>query len=1183
MKKETINTFDKGMVKDLHPLTTPNSVLTDALNATLVTYNGNDMVLQNDMGNAKVGTAFLPAGYVPVGMKEHGGIIYVAAWNPETKKGQIGSFPSPKQLWENEGWSVNSDNNPSIDTVSLDTNSFYTGYMISTETIKEQLFKFQDGTMREFHPGDKYAVAVDSSTYNTLVTYVSEGKIKLQLGVVKKDGSIEIMADAKDDMFLFPIDNSHADASAYITSNTPRVFNASSSGSLIIIVTIITLDSFELLRDYDLINNTQVQVTFTGRGTQDDKVLETSGNTLKLFNGKTSSKNNSSITLSGSTGSQSFDIYPHLPYGIIQRMRRQGIINFDRIKKSQGDFHEWRFFVTNDYIKIGWAYEFYNLGNKKELEGIIMSFYDIIKPATYPSSPDESITFQKEIYSGNFEDYIRFDEHPNIKKNHIYIVHIARKVKGEPIPEFITHKMLYVSKLYNDQYNSVYRDSNGNDIPLNFSQCVEFTAKEETVYIDIEADTTIEKQGYTKATIKFDDTTEASNIDITAVKDNYYYKAVNANNPEIETSVHQHQYLTELKNEYNCDLEVKPTYTDSLQDIIGIPNPSNLQDVASNTLIQGEIRKDEDSWRNIATENVYPNISITSSSPQVSIISTTNGIRKANILIEDYRYMQGLSTSLMSSTYDSLDYLPLLAPDYSNEEKRRIFSCHSRENMLIVCGNAHGVYSNSKLNATTVTEGNQVSEDGRTGLTAAAQALNEAYPPMVTMFAGLGPGSGCTYTTERPGRRIINNWIPKIVGERDENNHVIEAGEGTYVTGAVDTEGDWLGAVWKMTDNQHEMVDLFTKRTWEASSNAKWPRLDIMLRCFLSQIFIAQRTKRKLSYITTDKDYYRYQDTKSTLILEFLNNSSIVYTDIMTPYDTVSYSSDNFPISTITSLQDLYNYWKTNVLPSEQNDLTNLIPTINAQIINSTITKEVELDNDFGINNLLRFYFGISKSTSPDDISDVDPKIIKVVDYSKTAQNANASRYKKTINNVSTPVPGDDGTFEWIYTPPLKDAGPMSEDYTQDTCDTIYDWQGKRWIMAFSLNRMFVTRGAYEGWYTISEGNYNELLGNSELHNRFNFFKKGKGVHANDIVPGSNDGTYNDWWSWGSYKYLGLPTFSGPFALDADAPNLHWAVLMSNKSLYHYKATSDSNKGNEIDYGYSSNMPNTLDDEVPTE
>ena len=91
------NTFNEGMVLDNHPLMTPNTVLTDALNATLVTMNGNEMVLQNDMGNARVENAKLPPGYIPIGMKEHGGIIYIACYNPLTNKGQIGCFPSPQR------------------------------------------------------------------------------------------------------------------------------------------------------------------------------------------------------------------------------------------------------------------------------------------------------------------------------------------------------------------------------------------------------------------------------------------------------------------------------------------------------------------------------------------------------------------------------------------------------------------------------------------------------------------------------------------------------------------------------------------------------------------------------------------------------------------------------------------------------------------------------------------------------------------------------------------------------------------------------------------------------------------------------------------------------------------------------------------------------------------------------
>lgn len=97
MRKQANNTFTKGLFKDFHPLTVGNDVMTDALNATIVTMNGNEGILQNDMGNGRVESAFLPAGYVPVGMKEYGGIIYVASYNPVTNKGQIGSFPSPER------------------------------------------------------------------------------------------------------------------------------------------------------------------------------------------------------------------------------------------------------------------------------------------------------------------------------------------------------------------------------------------------------------------------------------------------------------------------------------------------------------------------------------------------------------------------------------------------------------------------------------------------------------------------------------------------------------------------------------------------------------------------------------------------------------------------------------------------------------------------------------------------------------------------------------------------------------------------------------------------------------------------------------------------------------------------------------------------------------------------------
>ena len=99
--KSTTNAFLGGLKQDSHPLTTEQNFLTDALNATLITYNGNEMMLQNDMGNTKIQDSTtgnimgLRDGFIPLGMKEHGGILYIASLNLQTKEGQLGTIPSP--------------------------------------------------------------------------------------------------------------------------------------------------------------------------------------------------------------------------------------------------------------------------------------------------------------------------------------------------------------------------------------------------------------------------------------------------------------------------------------------------------------------------------------------------------------------------------------------------------------------------------------------------------------------------------------------------------------------------------------------------------------------------------------------------------------------------------------------------------------------------------------------------------------------------------------------------------------------------------------------------------------------------------------------------------------------------------------------------------------------------------
>lgn len=97
-RQEATNIFSDGLMSDLHPINTPKSVLTDCLNGTYVTYNGNEFILQNDMGNYKLQNCKLPVNFIPVGVKGYADILYIVSYNPITKQVEIGSYPSPQTI-----------------------------------------------------------------------------------------------------------------------------------------------------------------------------------------------------------------------------------------------------------------------------------------------------------------------------------------------------------------------------------------------------------------------------------------------------------------------------------------------------------------------------------------------------------------------------------------------------------------------------------------------------------------------------------------------------------------------------------------------------------------------------------------------------------------------------------------------------------------------------------------------------------------------------------------------------------------------------------------------------------------------------------------------------------------------------------------------------------------------------
>lgn len=180
MKQQESNQFDKGMNLDLNVINIDNHTLTSALNATMITRNGNETVLQNDMGNAKVELAYLPSGYVPVGMKEFGGIVYVASYNPLKGTSQIGSFPSPETV-------INSDETKEPE-IKINPETIFN----SKETVNKVIDKIYVKNIlinHELKSGDKFQIIAEKNDgEKSLLQYLENKVFELRAIISGEDG-----------------------------------------------------------------------------------------------------------------------------------------------------------------------------------------------------------------------------------------------------------------------------------------------------------------------------------------------------------------------------------------------------------------------------------------------------------------------------------------------------------------------------------------------------------------------------------------------------------------------------------------------------------------------------------------------------------------------------------------------------------------------------------------------------------------------------------------------------------------------------------------------------------------------------------------------------------------------------------------------------------------------------------
>lgn len=511
-KKKASNTFNKGMKMDLNPLNTPNDVMTSCLNGTIITYNGNEYCLQSDMGNGRVETAYLPAGYIPVGMAEFGGIIYVVSYNPLIGKSQIGSFPSPER---------NIDSTEISQAVIQLSNADF-GF-----TNKASVFYVQkDLHDIKLNPGDKFIVYAStgdvSGNINKLydclhddANAITNKMVQLSIATITDEGKIVKLNnlrryDVAGGKYIIPemTRNSSTgipDLESYrsVVSSPYNVFNNRVSGKLVLVAELLTIDSFNVSIDYimtsgkatDVIKDVNIVINVDYESDEDifmyainaelndSDTGDASGHFMWVDNqgaispGSMDSTDNVRAnetpllmytikdydTKERPERTVEYTITPCMMFGPINYLAKSGIIQIDKIGTGYMELYEWRYYRDNENMQLSWAFQAYpESGHFIKNVKFIMSCYvdestietikyNVSSKKSYNGSFTENIPFNKEHY--------KISDNKTLKPDKLYFVTIEVQYCKEDNPEntdkyVYFHRWMYTSDEFNQEYIS---------------------------------------------------------------------------------------------------------------------------------------------------------------------------------------------------------------------------------------------------------------------------------------------------------------------------------------------------------------------------------------------------------------------------------------------------------------------------------------------------------------------------------------------------------------------------------------------------------------------------------------------------------------------------------------------------------------------------------------------------------
>ncbi len=614
MRQTSQNTFVEGLNKDLNPITTPNNILTDCLNGTIITYNGNEFILQNDMGNCKVERARLSVGFIPLGMKEYGSIIYVASYNPETKQCEVGSFPSPERDFSTSDFTnIQPVNFRTINYV-LDTGD---DSIVMKTTKVGKLFEPE---LFQLHPGDMYVVLYtihDVDTTSSLSTeidtntkytnYISSDPNNRKLFKLK-------FSKITDSNQLVDIDSS----SIKVIPNKENIeneyvyFTQNSNSTLAVSLELEGLDVFDAnVVNASLMTNPDKKIGIEALGISNSlsifqgvRVQVKSPIVETFFLDKTADNKKVSAILSGLAANDEFEcsIVPYSPYTLYPKLQKD-------FKVSLGDYNIgstgvnslFRYYTAPTYIKVEFDYKFQ--GSSSDGVHLYVEFYDpwsdysIIKTVDNPTyygintvivelvdeprvdtftatttggtSPSKLQNNSDTVYEKsilNSTNLIRTDQ--KLRRNHFYIVRIsgADRVKDNNGSFTYDHYDLFKGMYTNTMFNDIYNAQGGLSITS-----VGYVGDFNTL------DFLLDKIGYTSSIISTGNT--ISNPIVTTQRDDLttngsYYSI--SKTVQDKTVPYKYNKQYESKSTYNIDMALTGSeniFGDFKEDLLTIVSP----------------------------------------------------------------------------------------------------------------------------------------------------------------------------------------------------------------------------------------------------------------------------------------------------------------------------------------------------------------------------------------------------------------------------------------------------------------------------------------------------------------------------------------------------------------------------------------------------------------------------------